>query len=360
MHNNYHDIIEVILKHNHEVEIFTLYKLHTERYDVVEPHVLGFSKFFNLYAKIFNKSSKTNLKNNFELRFGFPPIIKLFQEILKSKADYVVVKNIDSLFSLYGMLLAKILMKKVVIFFQIDKYREKPISYSVLFTKLFFGSKVITPLLGDRKYINKNNNLYYVPFVQKPHSSEKYLSNKPYDHLNIICVGKFQKRKNQIQLLRIINDIKSRCDFKLHLIGQRGDDEYLTEIKDFINDNDLDKEVVIKIDLDWRQMQDEYLWANLYILPSYKEPASVSVLEAMSFGIPVICTNQNGTRCYIESGKNGYIYNYKDNEELKQYLQYFCESKELLKKMSLKSLELVELNHQPEKFYQDFIEIISR
>ena len=43
-------------------------------------------------------------------------------------------------------------------------------------------------------------------------------------------------------------------------------------------------------------------------LPSSDEPAAVSHLEAMSHSLPVICSDSNGTRCYIRQGENGYVF----------------------------------------------------
>jgi len=297
-------------------------------------------------------------KYTFELRFGYLSLIKLFKFILQSKAEVVVVKNIDSVFSIFSMMIARILLKKIIIFLQVDKFRIKPISYSILLTKIFFNAQVITPLLGDPKYSNKNNNLHYLPFVQKNQVLESEISQKTFDYLKIICVGKFQKRKNQLQLLNVLNEIKDQCNFCLHLIGQRGDDQYLEDLKSYIDRNNLQEKVEIKLELNWEQMREEYKWANLYILPSFKEPASVSLLEAMSFGLPVICTDQNGTKCYIQG--NGFIYENKNEQDLAAIILELYNNKIKLMEMSLRSLDLVRTFHSQEAFYKNFIKIIKR
>ena len=38
----------------------------------------------------------------------------------------------------------------------------------------------------------------------------------------------------------------------------------------------------------------------------------MSVLEAMAHSLPVICSDSNGTQCYIRPGENGYVFGTDD------------------------------------------------
>ena len=59
---------------------------------------------------------------------------------------------------------------------------------------------------------------------------------------------------------------------------------------------------------------------DIFILPAFAEPASYSVLEALSHGCPVICSTENGTKSYIKHNENGYIFNNKSRESLVNYI----------------------------------------
>ena len=105
-------------------------------------------------------------------------------------------------------------------------------------------------------------------------------------------------------------------------------------------------------------MQTEYRWADLYVLPSVREPAAVSLLEAMSFGLPVISSTQNGTRCYIVQGENGAIFPAGDVEALTRALEGILRSREQLEKMGQRSLAFVKERHAPEVTYQQFMKVV--
>jgi len=62
LHNNYHGILEVILRNGNSVEAGVLYALPTERHDIIKPQILGYSKLFNSYCRLFDKSSNTHTK----------------------------------------------------------------------------------------------------------------------------------------------------------------------------------------------------------------------------------------------------------------------------------------------------------
>ena len=65
-----------------------------------------------------------------------------------------------------------------------------------------------------------------------------------------------------------------------------------------------------------------YLQAmDIYVLPSLTETTSLSTLEAMSCGLPVICTPVGAIREYIKHKENGYLFPRKNVSQLVKYLQ---------------------------------------
>src|SRR3989338_4949475 len=65
-----------------------------------------------------------------------------------------------------------------------------------------------------------------------------------------------------------------------------------------------------------------YLQAmDIYVLPSLTETTSLSTLEAMACGLPVICTPVGSLKEYIKHRQNGYLFPRGNVERLSQYLQ---------------------------------------
>jgi glycosyltransferase involved in cell wall biosynthesis len=70
---------------------------------------------------------------------------------------------------------------------------------------------------------------------------------------------------------------------------------------------------------------DYYSAADFSILPSLMEATSISGLEAMAAGLPLIGTNVGGIPELIEDGRNGYLCNPADPRDLAKKIQHLLE-----------------------------------
>jgi glycosyltransferase involved in cell wall biosynthesis len=61
---------------------------------------------------------------------------------------------------------------------------------------------------------------------------------------------------------------------------------------------------------------DEIKNADVFILPSYREGLPVSILEAMSAGLPIVSTNVGGIPNIIKDGINGFLFKPGDLEAI--------------------------------------------
>jgi glycosyltransferase involved in cell wall biosynthesis len=56
-----------------------------------------------------------------------------------------------------------------------------------------------------------------------------------------------------------------------------------------------------------QEMQYQYEWADVVLLPSVSDTFGLVVLEAMSHGVPVITTHNTGGADVVIEGKNGFV-----------------------------------------------------
>lgn len=72
--------------------------------------------------------------------------------------------------------------------------------------------------------------------------------------------------------------------------------------------------------------------SHVFVLPSYREGTSRSILEAMAIGRPIVTTDVPGCRQLVEVGKNGFLVNVKSAESLESGLDKILnlDSEELL------------------------------
>lgn len=103
---------------------------------------------------------------------------------------------------------------------------------------------------------------------------------------------------------------------QLGIYGSGQDQEYLVKLAEYLGVGDL---------VTFHGHQDDIaeIWKNeeLLLLPSRFEGLAVSMIEAMSFGRPVLRTPYGGAAEWIEDGINGYICPSADEEFLFRTLQ---------------------------------------
>ncbi len=352
-HTNLHYRAKTLIKHGHKVHVLAMYKGKSEDYDAVEPEILGYSWCFKLINRFVKKPKDQLMKNPFELRYAHPGFFKTFWRIKKINPDVLVIKNIQSIYSIFALIFGRLLGKKIIVLLQIDKYRPKQKSHSVDLVGKLFGAKVITPISGDRKYSNKNKNLLYIPYVVDVKDFDKtyFKDNK----INIVCVGKFQERKGQLVLVKAINQLKDYFDLKLTLIGEEDEGKYTDNLLHYIKENKLSNIVERKIKLPHKEVLEFLKTQYLLVLPSWDEAASVSVAEAMASKLAVLSTYDNGTRCYIEEGENGYIFKEKSVDDLLKILKQVFADRDKITQMGQRSFELAQENNSAKNFMKNLI-----
>lgn len=128
---------------------------------------------------------------------------------------------------------------------------------------------------------------------------EKYNSNE----LNLIYAGKISKKKGLLSLIKALNLIKSESIGKkkitLRLAGGNGSLSDFNEIKTEIEKSYHN--IYFLGELSQNELSIEFNKSDLFVLPSFYEGLPLVIIEALACGIPVVCTETNGLKNWIES-----------------------------------------------------------
>ena len=111
--------------------------------------------------------------------------------------------------------------------------------------------------------------------------------------ITVLHIGSFEKRKDLITLVKAFKLVKDDS-LKLVLAGAQiinGNSEVLDEIKTFIFQNKLEDKVILAGYVSKEEASVLYKNARIYIFPSLDEGFGIPVLEALSFSLPVICSD---------------------------------------------------------------------
>jgi UDP-glucose:(heptosyl)LPS alpha-1,3-glucosyltransferase len=88
-----------------------------------------------------------------------------------------------------------------------------------------------------------------------------------------------------------------------------------------------------------RHVEELYAAADLFCLPTFYDPCSLTVFEAMACGLPVITTRYNGAAEFVQDGRNGYVLaEPHDSDAMAAQFERFFDEK-LRRQMSAAALE---------------------
>ncbi|MFH0979018.1 MAG: glycosyltransferase family 4 protein [Candidatus Woesearchaeota archaeon] len=90
----------------------------------------------------------------------------------------------------------------------------------------------------------------------------------------------------------------------------------------------------------------KYLQAmDVYVLPSLTETSSLSTMEAMACGLPVIVTPVGSMKFYIDDGKNGFFFPKRDSQALRQRIEALMLKPGLRKRSGAAARYTIESHH---------------
>jgi glycosyltransferase involved in cell wall biosynthesis len=157
--------------------------------------------------------------------------------------------------------------------------------------------------------------------------------------INFLFMGAVGNRKGIFDLLEVIAQHKQELFGKMKLtIGGNGEIKRLTE---FIEINELSEIVIYKGWVSGELKNQLYQETDIYILPSYNEGLPLSILEAMTYGLPVISTNVGGIPEIITNGKNGCVITPGDREAIHSALRLFIDTPTLCEEYGINTMEIV-------------------
>jgi glycosyltransferase involved in cell wall biosynthesis len=184
-----------------------------------------------------------------------------------------------------------------------------------------------------------------IKVIPPPVTANNYTKN--YDSQRILFVGRdFRRKGGDIALKAFIKIAKEFDKAELFYVGSVGDDELLR--------------VAMKTGRfkHYQNPSDEMLYgiifpeSDIFLLPTRSEAFAISIIEAMSYSLPVVVSNLASIKENVVDGYNGVIVD-DGVEGYVEALSSLLENKRRRKTMGLKGLELVKSKFDPEKVGQE-------
>lgn len=221
-------------------------------------------------------------------------------------------------------------IKNWMLFYPIEKYCAKYTDYLITMNKEDYNIAI------DK--MKKAKHIKYIPGVginvQKIRDVNVDLDSKrkelgiPLESTVIVSVGELNKNKNHEVIIRALA-ILNNTNIQYIICGKGPLKEYLECLSQNLN---IEQNVHI---LGYRKDIIEILKASdIFVFPSIREGLSVSLMEAMAAGLPVICSKIRGNTDLINNGVGGYIVPTFDIQGYVQAFNTIINDKQITRKMS--------------------------
>jgi len=248
------------------------------------------------------KNIDFDLPNNFKLKIISPSRfwtqIGLASEMMINKPDILFIPSYT---------VPQIHSRKTTVTIHGLEYRYFPECYSLkerfileLNTQfsIKWASKIIVPSESTKKDLIKFYKVIPDKIKVVYHgigitNHESRITNRD-KNFNSLFIGRLEKRKNLVNLIKAFELFKNNIQYpisniQLILAGKNG--LGFSMIKREIQKSPYGKDIVLKDYISEKEKSELYKNADLFILPSFYEGFGLPILEAMSYGIPVICSN---------------------------------------------------------------------
>ncbi len=295
-----------------------------------------------IYKKRFSKSielvyPKKNILNNSKRLKKYIVCLFLLLKILLKNNNYVVFAFQANL---YCTILCKLLGVRIIV-----RSNSSPSGWSKNIFKKYMYYKILN--IADKVIVNSNdfkrqfkeffsvnaksiyNPLNKIEIIKKSKEKLKFpFFTKNKNCLKIINIGRFTDQKDHLTLLKSVNLIKFKVNFRMLIIGRGVNKE---KINNFIKKNNLKKKIKV---INFQSNPFKFIKkADIFILSSRFEGLPNVLLEAIALKKFVISTNcPTGPREILSNGKGGELVKVGDYNNLSKKILLFNSNKKKMQK----------------------------
>ena len=199
-----------------------------------------------------------------------------------------------------------------------------------------------------------------VDFPFDENTLDRVLASKDDNTINILSIGSMKNdNKGQAGLIRLVGSLKQshpQLNIKLILVG---DGKLRPKLEELAERHAVAGRVIFAGYLDKKQIGNYYRSADIYILNSRNEGCPNVVLEAMSYGLPVIATKVGGTREMIKDGVSGFLLKRGDYDRMKELIVMLSQDKNKRIEIGQQAYQRIERRFLLDDKMQELIKVLN-
>lgn len=184
-------------------------------------------------------------------------------------------------------------------------HRFLELSFLKSLTNIIIPSPFVLDLT---KKLLPHSSTIYIPIGFKTNKIVRTSNDYDGSEKRLLYVGSIDRRKRCHQMVQIAKELKA--EFKklvVDIVGGILENDYYNEIIKIIEDNQLENNVIVHGRVDDEKLNYLYSKADLFVFPSSYEGYGMVLIEAMSYGLPVVAYNNSAMPYSIKNGYNGFL-----------------------------------------------------
>lgn len=294
-----------------------------------------YNKWRSFLNKIFaQRVCKYVIENNVDIVIGFDFCCQELFEMLNREAPNVT-KILDV--SIANRAFMKKNYEKDMM---LTKREELKKEQALLWNEKIIDGVIKEVLLADYYFVPSNivkeslifcgadsKKIHMIPYGVDVNKF-KFVKNKiGGENIKIVYVGQISYRKGIHHLINVIEKYNNK-EIEVYIAGPYTKDSTLVkQLKQY-------KNVTVLGFVTRDKIAELYQSSDVFIFPTLGEGFGLVVLEALSSGLPIICSNQAGGNDAIIDGYNGFVFEAGNDIDMKRKIDWFLDNKEKISKMS--------------------------
>lgn len=318
-HTNQVPVVRTLMDQGHPVRFLVRYVGAVESHALLRPDLMPLRERQRRQERLLEHTQRQ-----------WPRLRPLWRYLNDYQPDITIIRDFGAYADLAVMAWILAHRRKFLLYTQGAKYRRSFSWRQRLTARImvrWLGGGWFTPVLyreGPQPYTLEELDFVPLIFEPQPGLVKDWSVSRLDEPLRLLCIGKYAAYKNHPLVLNAVAHPSVRGHFCLTVIGECSSLEHrqvLEQCRDLVKELKLGALVELRSSVPYEEIQQEYRRHDLLVLGSNRESCAMVILEAMAYGVPPVSGDWNGSACYIDPGKTGFVYRSGNLDALVQTLQ---------------------------------------